>query len=338
MRLLAPAALALLVVFSAAEVANAQSRTGRASGSTGRTSSGSAEGRIGSTAGRASTGSGRVGSMSGRSASERAAVSSGERSRGSTEGRATGSTGIGSRNGSSTWSGTYRSQGTAGQDRGRTAVPRGTATTTSRGIAGRTGIGSGVASQSGRSDGGVVYGPPLRGSAVGTGYRDYGYYDRDRYRPYDPRSYYRRARIYPVWPVTLIRTCPFSFGFGWGGGFACFQTHFTGGFFVPLIYSYPTTVINVHTRSSYVSPAVRYDIGYEDSRCAIVSVITPGNDGYWKTLRLPANGATTREQLQRLISNRLAEGYPFLITDADGVRIEVPAGIDLERVTVDPCR
>jgi hypothetical protein len=229
--------------------------------------------------------------------------------------------------------------GRTAQSRSSTGVVRGTGQgrsgiATDRSIGGtRTGRAIGVPGIGSATRDGVI----LRGSAVGTdpgvfGRRDIGF---DRH----VRSGFVHRR-----PVIFTRShfgfsgCSLVFGFG-SRGLTCFQRFHSPAFFVPFFFFVPLQTVAVQTTSSYVvSPDASYVAGADDPSCAVVSVVMPGNDGYWKTLRLPVDGALTRDELRRMISERLRAGLAFTVTDVSGVRLDVPAGLQVQEVLVDPCR
>lgn len=325
--------LAALVILATPGFADAQSRAGRATGSRTESSGGSvgaASGRVAST--RRSGDSVIRGSNAGttrRSEQEPARARTASPSRGTMQG---GVRGRESNTGHSSGVVTRGSSGTAGVRAGvSNAVQRGS-------VADRPGRASGTVHHSGSYDRGVV-----QGRAYGSD-RRYDSRDGWYYRSY-PRSGYTSygRRVYAPLPIAL-RGCAFSFGYG-SAGFGCIHTFAGPGYFVPFFYVYPRHVVHVqtsssYTTSSYATPPVYYDqpAVLDDPTCVIVTVTQPGNDGYWKTLRLPVAGVVTRDQLRRLVSDRIRTGAAFQLTDVDGVSIHIPAGLQVETVAVDPCR
>jgi hypothetical protein len=298
------AALALLVFAVAPLTVHAQGRTGRAtgvaSGTGGSTVRTGSIGSTGRTAVARGTGSGTV---RGRAAVPVDRIGRTTQNRGSTV----------------IVRGTGQARGAIGTDRSIGGIRAGRAT-------GVTGIGS-VTSD------GVI----LRGSAIGSDPRGFG--RRDIFFDRHDRSFLSHRR-----PVFFSRSnfgfsgCSFVFGFG-SRGLTCFQRFHSPAFFVPFFFFVPLHTVHVQSTSSYVvSGDGSYVPGVADPYCAVVSVVMPGNDGYWKTMRLPVDGALTRDELRRMLSERLRAGLAFAITDADGVRLDVPAGLQVQEVLVDACR
>lgn len=157
------------------------------------------------------------------------------------------------------------------------------------------------------------------------------------YWPYDPYRYgwvrpgYARGRVTHAW-----RGYP-HFGFFAG-------LHF------PLVYYYPVATTRVvHVQSGAVGatavageaapgmlPPTAATPPVEG--CAIVTVLQPGQRGFWKELRLPAMGAHNTDELQRVLDARAEEGMAFSIRDASGEELAIPARADLDRIVVHPCR
>jgi hypothetical protein len=129
------------------------------------------------------------------------------------------------------------------------------------------------------------------------------------------------------------------------------------GVYFPFVLYYPVVSTHyVHVRTSTIgaqaahaqapyaplepesvpAPAVAPRPPLEE--CALVMVLQPGNEGYFKELRLPALGALNTDELQRVIDARVAEGVSFRIRDAAGESFEIPAPANLRRVVVDVCR
>ena len=72
------------------------------------------------------------------------------------------------------------------------------------------------------------------------------------------------------------------------------------------------------------------------SACARLTVILSTGDGWWKTVWLPALGAGSIDGLRAAIDARLADA-PITITDATGIRFEIPPRAGVRSVMVDPC-
>ena len=186
------------------------------------------------------------------------------------------------------------------------------------------------------SSGGVI-----QGSATGTRRYD-GTGWGVRSGPYYGNVSYGRHVVFDPGYRTRFHGCPVSFVFG-HHGLTCFHS-FVGARLilpVPLFFFYPLSVVHIHSGTSYSSSRVvssGYPVETESPGCAVVTVVLPGNDGYWKTLRLPVENAYTRDDLRRLISDRMRAGVAFTLQDVDGVRLEIPAGLQIHEVLVEPCR
>jgi hypothetical protein len=217
----------------------------------------------------------------------------------------------------------------AGRASGSVAPTRGSGGIRPAGIADVRGGGDGV----------------LRGSADGVTFGGGRRYDSGwgvRSGPYYGNVGYGRHVVIDPWYQKRIRSCPVTFVFG-HHGLTCFHA-FTGARFIlplPLFFLYPIGVVHIQSTSGYGASTVvqsGYPVETETPGCAIVTVVLPGNDGYWKTLRLPVENAYTRDQLRRLLSDRMRAGLAFAVVDADGVRLDVPAGLQISEVLVEPCR
>lgn len=375
MRYLAGTLSILALLALGPELASAQARSGRATGTASGTTSGTTRAAGGGTVkATPSRAGGRVATTSrGQAAGViRGRTDAVERARSApASGARTGSIGgvpVGGRT-SSIGGGTAIRVGASRPD-GRTAVRR----EESRigGGPGGSGRGSGViigpgatpASRAGRASGSVAQtrgsggvrpsgigdvgrddDAVVRGSADGVilgGGRRYDSGWGVRSGPYYGNVGYGRHVVIDPWYQKRIRSCPVTFVFG-HHGLTCFHP-FAGARFIlplPLFFIYPIGVVHIQSTSVYGASTVvqsGYPVETETPGCAIVTVVLPGNDGYWKTLRLPIENAWTRDQLRRLLSDRMRAGLAFTLVDADGVRLDVPAGLQINEVLVEPCR
>jgi hypothetical protein len=99
-----------------------------------------------------------------------------------------------------------------------------------------------------------------------------------------------------------------------------------------------TRIIEVHTEVVAAAPAVAHRSAAIIDTCALVTVLAPDGRGHWHQVRLPAMGARTIDELQRVIAARISEGAAFSLRDAAGSEVSIPAGPALDRVLVAPCR
>lgn len=370
--------LSILALVVAPEFAHAQARTGRATGTASGSTAGTTRSTGSSVAGAASRAGGRVATTSrGRAADViRGRTDAVERARSApASGARTGSIGgvpVGGRTYSIGGGGTTVRVGDS-RPSGRTAVRREDSRIGGGGSTpGGSGRGSGViivpgstsGSRAGRASGSVAQtrgsggvrpsgigdvrrgdDAVVRGSADGVilgGGRRYDSGWGVRSGPYYGNVGYGRHVVIDPWYQKRIRSCPVTFVFG-HHGLTCFHP-FAGARFIlplPLFFIYPIGVVHIQSTSVYGASTVvqsGYPVETETPGCAIVTVVLPGNDGYWKTLRLPIENAYTRDQLRRLLSDRMRAGLAFTVVDADGVRLDVPAGLQINEVLVEPCR
>jgi hypothetical protein len=103
--------------------------------------------------------------------------------------------------------------------------------------------------------------------------------------------------------------------------------------------SFPTTrIIEVHTEVVAAAPAAAPRSAAIIDTCALVTVLAPDGRGHWHEVRLPAMGARTIDELQRVMAARVLEGAAFNLRGATGFEVSIPAGPALDRVLVAPCR
>jgi hypothetical protein len=104
----------------------------------------------------------------------------------------------------------------------------------------------------------------------------------------------------------------------------------------PIVYHHGVSTRYVHTQVATTSPLPATEPAAFET-CAIVTVLQPGERGYWKRITLPAAGAQNLDELQRVLAARVEEGDAFLVRDALGETLAIPAPAELDRLIVHAC-